>query len=164
MAQLLNHETNASAPTILYERDTKAERRHQHLYPSLAAVAGIALSIAGFNALKSTESIKPDSHDDQIASITIENGARFRDNPTLGNSAEPNFPLYEFSSQDQETITIETPHGVDIKTNNNGEWYGLPSQDIAAAIPDSAGGILKDADGRTWVNHQLSHPSTSDKK
>jgi hypothetical protein len=72
--------------------------------------------------------------------------------------------LYEFSSQDQETITIETPHGVDIKTNNNGEWYGLPSQDIAAAIPDSAGGILKDADGRTWVNHQLSHPSTSDKK
>lgn len=74
--------------------------------------------------------------------ITLSEDARLRNDPSVSNNL-----VYETT----QSVTVNTEDEVRVLNNtDNGTWYGVNKEDIAAAIPSFDGD--NDKDGIVWVN------------
>lgn len=99
----------------------------------------------------SNETPNPD-----IGSVQIFDGATVRSDPYKGDGFDSN-RLDDVDSGTDEATTIFTPKGVRISVDNNGTWYGIPAEDLTAALPTV--NATDDRDGIVWVNEQRAKPS-----
>ena len=86
--------------------------------------------------------------DNTIESITLSDGANIRFDPYVGDDSTNTEALHLDAK-----VVINVKHDVRvIDGTNNGTWYGINVNEVAASIPSIAS--ANDKDGIVWVNGQ----------
>ncbi|MEP7205101.1 MAG: hypothetical protein ABI716_02820 [Candidatus Saccharibacteria bacterium] len=84
----------------------------------------------------------------KVSSVSLDNGARIRNDPFVGSSPEFDSLIRTVDLNNlANSIDIPTPGGVYEQRDANGEWYGIPAADFPAGSE-----MKDDSDGIVWVN------------
>lgn len=155
MAESLNHKsinTGHSEYRRTLAGDIKEIARSNSLKVAtrlglLAVGTGVAFNaLAGLSGGNADPEKYPTNHG--ITSVTFEEGANFRHDPSTFND----IPFDTAES----TFTIPTLNGAySIEESDNGVWYGVNVNDLPESF-DAHG----DKDGKVWVNHQKASVSS----
>ena len=120
---------------------------------ALGVVASVAVGFAGC-ATASAEAQRGSVYDGSIhpdiTSINLENGANIRSEPRVKDD-DFTIRLDTLELGDGKFITVPTPEGAYVDTDNNGAWYGIPVSELTDVANVHVDG---DGDGIVWVNQQ----------
>lgn len=122
-------------------------------HPILTTAALVGVAAVGFTGLTSLEGGNSNGSergtvDTTIESITISPDATFRLDPKVGEGEENNNVL-----QLGARVTIDVNHDIRVlEDTNNGTWYGISTDEIAAVVPKVSS--INDNDGILWINEQ----------
>lgn len=97
--------------------------------------------------------------DTEVTSVTLQDEARIRGTPQVGNEAETSNLLYQVDLRDLATeIDIPTPSGVyESEDSANGDWIGISVNDLPTELQEK----LNDKDGIVWINEKMAAENTS---
>jgi hypothetical protein len=91
-----------------------------------------------------------------ITSITVQDGARVREEPLVPGQYEGQDTLL---AEVDHAGVIETPGGVHTYDDNNGEWYTVPAKEAAKLVTDKEDKeALLAMNGDVWVNDDRATP------
>lgn len=147
-------DTSSSTYTIHLAEKGSVEATPQRRRPTAGQIgwsaAAAASLIAGGFGLTGTAggSDNPDRGevDENITSITLDPEANIRQDPYVAE--EPNIAIPQLGAE----VKIDAAHDIRVlEGTNNGTWYGVDVEDVAAKVPDVA---ANDKDGVVWVNEQ----------
>ena len=121
------------------------------------ALIAVASFTAGVNAgakENNPRPVKPDQNtlsriDPSIESVTIEKGAKLRENPAV-TDAEAG--LGNILDKADKQIKIKADNDIATSFDVNGEWFGVPAESIKRIDPDLK--VEGDSDGYVWINEQ----------
>ncbi len=141
----------------------------RHRNKLILSVAGLSLLGSAACSAEGAKDYGP--ADSSITCITIEDGARFRTEPSVpGQNDTPN-DLFTIKLADHTRyatapaeFNIPTPEGVSQHTDNNGLWYGIPARNALRVIlgQKDQKKISGDGDGIVWVNTQLAQAAPAE--
>ena len=134
-----------------------------------AVVAGsavaVGLGVAGYKEMTKVDEHRFDDNKIIAEEVTLQDGAKIREDPNVktfnSNGYTNELAQLDFGDNSNGIITITPENNVyRIETPNNGDFIGVPVDDIAEAIPSVADKISKDKDGIAWISEQRASVTT----
>lgn len=161
-----NASMNKEVPTTPRHETKEPLKLTERGKVAVATVLIGATALAGCGALKTgshpesgSQNIlertwPPVEHDEDVTHMAILEGANVRSDPnTTGRYQAPNI-----LDKTSEEIIIDTPEGVYITSDDNGNWYGVDidtlNEESIEALDNEVRRLQVDQDGIIWVNHQ----------
>ena len=129
--------------------------KSKNMLPAVVLLTALGATACGASGEQGAD--RKGKNNPNITSVTIQDGARLRENPIVPGQYEDDGTL--LTELDRGGV-IETPNGVSTFTDDNGEWYAMSAEEAAglATDEDDKEAILKDDDGKVWVNDDRATP------
>ena len=149
-----NHNTIANKET-----STSSDKK----FGRAGLIIAAALAVGGFLTYNHIEGQNAKAGDHytmservEAKSVVIASEAIVRSMPRV-TDAEVDFSnkLGSYKFGDAKEVAIETPSGVYIHEDANGQWYGIDRDDLkASAVENKSVNLDADRDGIVWINEQ----------
>ena len=163
------NERPVSKETLEARRENGRKIKKELGKKGLAAAVGgalvVSLGVAGYKEMTKVDESRFDDNKIIAEEITLQNGAKIREDPSVktfnSNGYTNELAQLDYGDNSNGSITITPENDVyRIETSNNGDFIGVPVDDIAEAIPSVADKISKDKDGIAWISEQRASVAT----